>query len=66
MEYCIGSIFKFRTGYKKFTDKHYLGGLFGFNAGFGINYNKYTLDYDYSPTEDLGKRMHRMTFGLSF
>ena len=65
-EYCIAKAFKLRTGYKKFTDSHYLGGMFGFNAGFGITYGRYKLDYDYSPTEALGKRMHRMTLGLFF
>lgn len=66
LEYRLTSLVKMRGGYKvtpgQSTD---LGGLVGLNAGLGISFNRFNLDYSISPFGDLGMS-HRFSLGYKF
>jgi hypothetical protein len=42
-----------------------LGGLMGLNAGLGVTFNRFNLDYSISPFGDLGIS-HRLSLGYKF
>jgi hypothetical protein len=56
--------FAARAGWSGTTDSG-LGGLAGVTVGMGASYNALTVDYAYSPVNDLGDA-HRVTLGFSF
>jgi hypothetical protein len=60
LEYSFINYFALRFGYQTgFDDK-------SINGGFGVNFNRYRLDYAYVPfTSDLGNS-HRVSFGIGF
>lgn len=53
-----------RAGWSGTTESG-LGGLAGVTVGMGASYNALTLDYAFSPVNDLGDA-HRVTLGFSF
>ena len=66
VEYKLASMFALRGGYAmapgQSTD---LGGLVGLNAGLGVTFNRFNMDYTISPFGDLGLS-HRISFGYKF
>ncbi len=66
LEYQLMPLIAMRGGYKltpgQSTD---LGGLVGLNAGLGITFNRFNLDYSIAPFGDLGLS-HRFSFGYKF
>ncbi len=53
-----------RTGWSGTTDSG-LGGLAGITLGMGVSCNALTVDYAFSPVNDLGNA-HRVSIGFSF
>ena len=52
-----------RAGYNTSTQD--TGGLNGVTGGIGVNFERYDIDYSFSPFGDLGN-IHRISFGLKF
>lgn len=58
--------FALRTGYKYRDENSTLGGLAGLAGGFGAGYDRYRLDYAYTPWGDLGNTLHRISLLTEF
>jgi long-subunit fatty acid transport protein len=61
LEYELKKIFAIRLGYKTGSD---LGIMGGFRTGFGLKWERFSLDYGYSPCGDLGSS-HKFSFSFT-
>jgi hypothetical protein len=57
--------FSMRVGYRYAFNSPDLGGLSNFTAGFGLRFNKMSLDYAFVPLGDLGLT-HRVSLNMRF
>jgi hypothetical protein len=65
LEYSLASFFKIRGGYKLTSGASDLGGLVGITGGFGVEFNRFNLDYSVTPFGDLGLS-HRVSLMFRF
>ncbi len=54
LEYNLASFFTLRGGYKLTSGASDLGGLVGVSGGFGVQFDRFNLDYAVTPFGDLG------------
>jgi long-subunit fatty acid transport protein len=65
VEYGLLPFFTLRGGYKLVSGASDLGGLVGVSGGFGVQFNRFNLDYAVTPFGDLGMS-HRISLLVRF
>jgi hypothetical protein len=65
LEYNLASYFTLRGGYKLASGASDLGALVGVSAGFGLQFDRFNLDYAVTPFGDLGLS-HRISLLVHF